>query len=656
MTKRIISLLLSVAILATVFAGCKKDNNVVTSTVYEYEYEYEYVNSDGIPVGKPTDDTTNNQNEGDKSDNNSAESDKSNDADKSSDDKTNNKDKSDSDKDNNKNSGADNKKDNNKNSDTDNKNSNSDNKNDGNKKPGSDKNTQNSNSSDNVTNSGSNNNSDTSGTPNNLDTGNTNKTGFPIVKKQESISVMTYFTAGLGDIANSQFTEEYEKLTNMKIDWRLYTENVIKQQVILALQSGNLPDIIAGTTLDDESMLQYSANGTFVEITKDLLKEWAPNVYETYNKNPEAWNITKTSNGKMYAFAGLSKDWNYAQHYLWVRTTWLKKLGLSKPKTMDDFYKMLIAFRDGDPNGNGQQDEVPFAALSDSGFIFNPWGFTSPIAVSNSGKVTNMYTTSNMKEAVTYWAKIYKEGLVDKNSMNNSSGSYAAFHTLTKSGKVGCFFVGYPQLEDKLLKEYEILPYPTSGNNGDFPSVAINVNPVVNRGQIIITKKCKNVSAALRWIDYLYTDDGYMLRRYGSEGDYYKKTSDTTYEFTGNPEPKNPGPSYALRGKDFLANSKITNEKTTLIDEQRAVMDKWCGKTLGSNGQKLLPTTWKNKDEINAEKIYTSYWDSVKYNYDSFIQGKKNIGSDWTSLINEMNSKGMNKYIAILQKYYDRCN
>ncbi len=608
MTKRIISLLLSVAMLVTLFAGCKKaENSEITSTVYEYEYEYEYVNGDGSSIDNPGDDGTNNPAQsGNQTTNNNSKG-NSNSSDKTSSGKTNSK----------------------------------------------------VNSNTNSKNNTSNTNNDTSGSTGNqniTDNGNTNKTGFPIVKKQETISVMTYFTAGLGDIANSQFTEEYEKLTNMKINWRLHPENVIKQQILLALQSGNLPDIIGGITLDDETMLQYSSNGTFIEITKDLLKEWAPNVYETYNNNPEAWKTTQTSDGKMYAFAGLSKDWNFAQHYLWVRTTWLNKLGISKPKTMNEFYEMLKAFKTGDPNGNNQQDEVPFAVLSDSGFVFHPWGFTTPLAVSNKGKVTNMYTTGNMKNAVTYWAKIYKEDLVDKNSINNYTGSYAAFHTLTKSGKVGCFFIGYPQLEDTLLKEYEILEYPTAGDNGDFPSVAISVNPVVNRGQIIITKKCDNVSAAIRWIDYLYSDDGYMLRRYGSEGDYYKKTSDTTYEFTGNPEPKNPGPSYALRGKDFLAKSKITNAKSSYIDDKRATIDNWCGETLKSNGQKLLPTAWKNKEEINAEKLYTAYWDSVKYSYWSFIQGKKNIGSDWTTLVNEMNSKGVNKYIEILQKYYDRCN
>lgn len=604
MTKRIISLLLSVAMLVTLFAGCKKaENSEITSTIYEYEYEYEYVNGDGSSIDNPDDDGTNNPTQsGNQTTNNN-----SNSSNKTSSGKTNSK---------------------------------------GNSNTNSKNNTSNTNSKT----------DDNSGNQNNIDNSNTNKTGFPIVKKQETISVMTQFTAGLGDIAKSQFTKEYEELTNMKIEWRLHPQNVINQQVTLALQSGNLPDIIAGASIDDETMLQYSSTGTFVELTKDLIKEWAPNVYETYNNNPDAWKTTVTSNGKMYAFAGLSKDWNFAQHYLWVRTTWLNKLGISKPKTMDEFYNMLKAFKTGDPNGNNLQDEVPFAVLSDSGFVFHPWGFTNPLAVSNKGKVTNMYTTSNMKDAVTYWAKIYKEDLVDKNSINNSAGSYAAFHTLTKGGKVGCFFVGYPQLDDNLMKEYEILEYPTAGNNGDFPSVAINVNPVVNRGQIVITKKCDNVTAAIRWIDYLYSDDGYMLRRFGSEGDYYKKTSDTTYELTGKPIPENPGPSWALKGKDFLANSKITNETTTYIDKQRAKIDDWCGKTLDSNGQKLLPTTWKNKDEINAEKLYTTYWNSVKNSYWSFIQGKKNIGSDWTTLVNEMNSKGVNKYIEILQKYYDRCN
>ena len=39
----------------------------------------------------------------------------------------------------------------------------------------------------------------------------------------------------------------------------------------------------------------------------------------------------------------------------------LDALGLEMPQTVDEYYETLVAFRDKDPNGNGEQDEIPLA-------------------------------------------------------------------------------------------------------------------------------------------------------------------------------------------------------------------------------------------------------------------------------------------------------
>ena len=595
MTKRILALLMAVAMCATLFAGCGKKTDDASSEEWEIEYVYEEEEAE--------DDTT-------------SEEDASKDETSSEKDKDSGKDKTSKP---NKNSKP------NKTSSS-NKPSSSDKKEEGNKGVlGADK---------------------------------TNKTGFPIVNKEEEISVMCVTRADLGDIANSEFSKEYSKMTNMPIKWRIYSENAISGQKVLALQSGNLPDIMF-TTLTDDEMLQYSNEGSFFEYTKDILKEWAPNVYATYNKYPEAWEKGTNSEGKMFILPGLTKDFNFAQHYWFVNVKWLQKLGIKKSdiKTMDDFYNMLIAFRDGDPNGNGQQDEVPLATWSHGGFITNPWGFTDAISVSKSGKVTNMYTTDNMKNAVTFWAKIYKENLVSKKEIDNWAGNNAAFMTLINTGKVGCFWYGWPNMEDALMKQYETLPYPTSKEgNGDFPAQAITVTPFVNNGNILITKNCKNVAAALRWIDYLFTDDGYMLKQYGTVGKAYTKLSDGNYKFTGKEASPDAGPKWSLRCRNYLEDSKIVNQTVSPMYERRYSIDDWCEATLAKNGQKFLPTTWMTKEEINAEKLYAPYWNTVSDAKWTFIKGSKNMGADWTTLINEMKAKGMNKYIAVLQGYYDRCN
>lgn len=488
---------------------------------------------------------------------------------------------------------------------------------------------------------------------------NTNKTGFPIVKKKEKISVMCVTRADLGDIANSEFSKEYQEMTNMEIEWRISTESAINGAKVLALQSGNMPDIFC-TSMTDAEMLQYSKEGAFVEITKDLLKEWGPNIYATYEKDPKnTWDKMKTTDGKMYSLSGLTHDFNFAQHYWFVRTDWLKAVGMKKSdiKTMDDFYDMLVAFKTKDPNGNGQQDEVPLATWSSGGFIFAPWGFNSPIDVDTKGKVYNMYTTSNMKNAVSYWAKVYKEDLVDKKTIDNWAGNNAAFMTLINTGKVGCFWYGWPNMEDELLSKYETLEYPTSKEgNGTFPKQAITVNEESTRGSFYISSKCKNVTAAIRWIDYLFTNDGYMLKQYGTPGKAYKKLANGNYEFTGTPASEDAGPKWSIRARNYLDGAKITNQEVSVMYQRRYAIDDWCEATLKTNGQKFLPKTWMTKEEINAEKLYTSYWNQVSDSWKTFVKGSKNMGADWTTLINEMKSKGINEYIKVLQKYYDRCN
>ena len=59
--------------------------------------------------------------------------------------------------------------------------------------------------------------------------------------------------------------------------------------------------------------------------------------------------------------------------FLSINTTWLERLGLEMPETLEEFANVLRAFRDQDPNGNGIQDEIPFS------FMFDWWCWTSAI-------------------------------------------------------------------------------------------------------------------------------------------------------------------------------------------------------------------------------------------------------------------------------------
>ncbi len=46
----------------------------------------------------------------------------------------------------------------------------------------------------------------------------------------------------------------------------------------------------------------------------------------------------------------------------WYNKKFYDKLGITEPKTLDEFFDALVAVRDGDPNGNSEADEIPFVA------------------------------------------------------------------------------------------------------------------------------------------------------------------------------------------------------------------------------------------------------------------------------------------------------
>ena len=59
--------------------------------------------------------------------------------------------------------------------------------------------------------------------------------------------------------------------------------------------------------------------------------------------------------GNIYALPKVNEclHCTYGQR-MWINTTWLEKLGLEMPTTTDEFYQVLKAFKEQDPNGTAR--------------------------------------------------------------------------------------------------------------------------------------------------------------------------------------------------------------------------------------------------------------------------------------------------------------
>ena len=107
-------------------------------------------------------------------------------------------------------------------------------------------------------------------------------------------------------------------------------------------------------------------NGLFENLAPYIDSGEMPNVAKMFEDHPELRVLSTDENGAIYGIPNYRSLWPRTNRVLYINKTWLDNLGLQVPTTMDELEEVLIAFKNEDPNGNGDtKDEIP---LDFSGF------------------------------------------------------------------------------------------------------------------------------------------------------------------------------------------------------------------------------------------------------------------------------------------------
>lgn len=239
-------------------------------------------------------------------------------------------------------------------------------------------------------------------------------------------------------------------------------------QLNLKIAANEMPDMFIPQQGIEDNLAK---NGAIADLT-ELLPKYAPNVLKAIPE--DMWKVVKandpTGQGRIYYIPGVVEYGRYAGM---IRQDWLDKVGLPMPKTQDEYVKVLEAFRDQDPNGNGQKDELPTGGREQARWmdhLFAMYGVAMfegyPEWDIYDGELTYSAVTPNMKAALEFIAKLYKEGLIDKESLLNTKDKWDG---KIYSNKVGNYFhwVEHGNLVfENLYKrtsvkaEFEVLPIP----------------------------------------------------------------------------------------------------------------------------------------------------------------------------------------------------
>lgn len=313
--------------------------------------------------------------------------------------------------------------------------------------------------------------------------------------------------------------QQLEEIKKMNFNIEIYANDQWTERKNLMFAANELPDVLAGSMTPSE-VITYSKAGQIVPLS-DLLAENAPNYMANLDKYPDGAKLY-APDGQMYGisstFTGGSAETPGARCF--INTNWAQAVGKEMPATYDEFYELLVAFRDSDPKGNGET-VYPLSGVGDINayqsvdpFVANPLG----IQMSNSkksmfqsvdGKIEHLINMPIYEEYLTKMNQLYSEKLLDNEYYTQNEAQFRAkgANMLLGAYTDHAHFLTVGSTEPELYDQYQI-PVPLTSEHQSTP---VWYGDVVAGASIFITSVNQNPDRSIDYLDYFWTEEGCEL-------------------------------------------------------------------------------------------------------------------------------------------------
>ncbi|TBL80454.1 ABC transporter substrate-binding protein [Paenibacillus thalictri] len=495
---------------------------------------------------------------------------------------------------------------------------------------------------------------------------------FPITKEKTTLKVLAVKSPYVEDYTTNEFTKWYEEKTNIKVEWQFATPQDKQEKLNVILTSGDLPDVIVGFGVSPAQQMVYGQQGVFLPLNK-LIDSYGVETKKVFEMYPEIKKATTAPDGNMYSLSGVDRNPHaMLQQKMWIYTPWLKKLNLEMPQTTDDLEKVLKAFKEMDPNGNGKADEIPMAGgVQDpltgvDSFIMNSFilnELPDQLIFDDKSNIDVIINKPEYKKGLQYLNKLYAQGLIASESFTQNNEQLKA---MVEKGdpKVGVISSIIPQVFSNIAGtrwlDYKTVP-PLKGPDG------VRQSPyryyAFNGGGFLITSKAKNPEAAFRWADALYNPEIGMRANIGSEGIGWKKPENGELGLNGQP-------AKWIRSMPFGTVQNNNWMQTTFYHFTREMFEGLAAaptevprvlyeettknyepyKTKQS--QSVPPIFFNESQSTELSDLQKTIKDYVKEMSTRFIIGDASIDKEWDKYLKTLDSMNLKRYLEIYNEAY----
>lgn len=485
----------------------------------------------------------------------------------------------------------------------------------------------------------------------------------------------------------------YEEQMGIKFDLiGSYTNEQWDSRETLMFASDEMPDLVAlgQSAMSRDEVQKYASEGYLLDWTKYL--EYMPNVVALMEKYPEFKTMAEFEDGGIYGWPQINVsnvEPTCVPLYVFMRQEWCENLGLDYPKTIDELYNVLVAFKEQDANGNGDpDDEIPILAVKGNYDVLYPimwaYGVTDRNAVyhiyaDEDGKVAISDTQDNYKEYLRFVHKLYDEKLINQDMFVIENAEVNEYVNADRAGIFGN--TGYDLQADHIKSSISPVGFTSEYNE----EAVLCAWPVVSSNFLYVANselEEEKAIALAKWIDFIYTDEGQLTMRNGFDG--------VTYDYNevipgyGVPDHLAKAEEYgygtdtnAFREEKALA----LNMGTAFVSSYGTIYDMlahcddpladavWEQTTLNA----LREMTIRENPDAKIVNAYTNVFYTeeeaaertslkvdvetyLKTTFAQFVTGEMDIDADWDKYLAELDKMGLSRLLEIEQAAYDRVN
>ena len=515
---------------------------------------------------------------------------------------------------------------------------------------------------------------------------NFNESGWPVVNEKVTLKVYgSRNSESLEDWDDYILLQEMEEVTNVHFDFELVESSTYSEKRAVKLNSGDYPDVIKDG-LSVTEIVRYGSDGVIIPL-EDMQEKYCPQLMAAYESDygkAVAMKATATMpDGHVYTFVSTGLAPFIGLNRLGcINQDWLDAVDMEVPTTLDELTEVLKAFKTQDPNGNGQQDEIP---LSWSGALYgtyNTWDFGlnwlgdsfgvpagSDLLNVTDDKATFVAATESYKDFVKWLHELYTEGLLDESGFSQTADQYQAKLTsdpeivgVASVWEIGDNFATYDAYDHYVYMD------PLTGLNGKEPTPYYNPYDG-NVGMWAVTSACKNPEVAVRVADYFYDEEistEFFEGRRGEPDEVGEDTqvrqvpctecdSDTAYMVADPPEGVNtqtfrnkccPASNFpyfcSTEGYEKYQHLHYTDKKAEKIEAIKEISPDPIGKL--------------NYTEDEAEIVNQVQTDIITYANRRAAEWVMNgkIDEEWDSYLQELKNMRLDEMMSVVQAAQDR--